>query len=131
MAFLGGLFRSRPADPKAALAKARESALAVRSLADIVGEPTKAREIAGLVENLRAAEKALETGYDEHGRPVAPVQVGQGLTRTVGYLKQHGIWTRLHAGASRETRAQLGQLDKEMAKAVKVLGKAVSKGPVP
>ena len=121
MGFLRKLVGSGRREPGPAVAKALETAEAVRSIPEIGGDQAKDRELLGIIESLKAAQFGLETGKDREGIPIKPVELADRLVRTLGYMKQRGIWARLSARASRDTKAKLGALEKEIADAAKVL----------
>ena len=121
MSFLRRLFKSTPVDPSIPLTRALEAAEALKALPEIGGDQQKDRALVGLISNLRAADSALASGKDEQGIPMSRVDIADRMRRTQGYLKQHGIWERLQTGATKDARASLRQLDKDMVEAEKAL----------
>lgn len=121
MGFVRKWLKRTEVDPREAVATALATAEEGRSAPEIGGDPAKNRELAGLIEILRATEAGLRTGKDREDRPVSPSELGDRLGRTLGYLRQRGIWARLNADAGRETRSKLGRLEKEVEAAVKAL----------
>jgi len=121
MSLLRKLVGSRRTEPGPVVAKALAAAESVRAIPEIGGDQSKNRELVGIIESLKAAQLGLETGKDREGIPISPLELSERLSRTLGYMKQRGIWARLTAKAGRDTKAQLHRLEKDIAEAARAL----------
>lgn len=121
MSFLRKLFKSAPVDPAVPLTHALSTAQALKAMPEMHGDQQKDRALVGLIGNLTAANGALATGKDEQGIPISRTAIADRLRRTQGYMKQHGIWSRLQSGAGKDARASLRLLDKQLTEAEKAL----------
>lgn len=78
----------------------------------------KQKEIVGVMQNLQAADAALQKNNDAQGRPITPELVGQGLQNMLNDMDRYGIWLRLHTNAPERTRKSLHALKGQLEVAV-------------
>jgi|GEM_PF-3891272 len=87
----------------------------------IRGDYLKLRELVDVIEAIQAALASLDTGRDEHGRPVSARQAAERL-RHMGHCPLSGmVFFRLDIDAPPETREFLDALQQELRQAAEAM----------
>lgn len=97
--------------------------LARRALAqrDVADDWSKKRELVGVLSNLRAAQSALRSGFDMEGGKISPQEIGLGLDRMLGVMRNCAIWFRLQVNVSASTQQVLQTLQEALEASVRSL----------
>ena len=80
------------------LAEANIEADQIAKMHGVQGVPTKTPIIAMIIQNLYESLLSLDKGTDVTGAPIAPEQIGEGLSKMLDHLRDQSQWTKLQEG---------------------------------